>query len=54
MLRSEQKIFCNNCKQRLHTKTFLSKGDVIYEFEDGYYCEKCGKFKVDKARIQGK
>ena len=43
------KLFCQRCKRRI-IKKFLGSGENIIEFEDGYYCEKCAKEKVEEAR----
>lgn len=43
-----KKHFCKGCGQRLAVK-FLGK-IVAHEFEDGFYCEYCGKIKVKKVR----
>lgn len=53
----EHKIFCQKCKQRLYRPQKLlgitvKKGMEVCEFEDGYYCMKCGKAKVEEARAK--
>jgi len=47
-----EKIYCQKCEKRLKTSSFMGiiKGEVIHEFKDGFYCDKCGKAKVEKAR----
>jgi len=50
-----EKIFCQGCKQRISksgmAKKLLTKGsEDIFEFEDGFYCSKCAKIKVEKER----
>lgn len=52
---SDDKIFCERCKQRIFTKPkgitgLFNKGMVYFEFKDGFYCEKCGKRQVEEAR----
>lgn len=46
----EDKIFCKKCKQRIYRGSLLKKGTPSYEFEDGFYCEKCAKIKIEEAR----
>ena len=43
-----EKKFCQGCKKRLLMLGPL--GDRTMEFEDGFYCEKCAKVKVEKNR----
>ena len=43
------KLFCQKCKRRI-TKKFFGMGENVIEFEDGYYCEKCAKEKVENSR----
>jgi hypothetical protein len=49
-----EKKFCNNCGIRLFEASFMSriKGDTpaIFEFVEGFYCEKCAKLKVEERR----
>lgn len=40
--------FCKGCGLKI--KRSLFGGTKAYEFEDGSYCEKCARAKVDKAR----
>jgi len=52
---TNEKVFCRGCKQRIvipsATQKLLSKGsENPIEFEDGYYCPKCAKIKVEKER----
>lgn len=52
--------FCKNCGIRLpgdvgaigKLGTFLvgGGGQKVYQFDDGDYCEKCAKIRVDKKR----
>lgn len=49
-----EKKFCKKCGQRLYDSSFMGlvKGTPKYEFDDGYYCEKCGKARVEKTRAE--
>ena len=50
--------FCKGCGIKLPnqnglvgiTNSILGTGGKVYEFEDGKYCEKCAKAKVDNKR----
>lgn len=58
-MKEEQKIFCKRCKQRIHMSKKvmgfpIKKGMEFYEFEEGYYCGKCGKAEVEEAREKKK
>jgi len=45
------KRYCQNCKIALREKALgLFTQDEIWEFEDGFYCDKCAKVKMEKAR----
>ena len=46
-------VYCAKCKQKLVVgigAMFAQSKPV--EFEDGTYCEKCAKIKVEEARRQ--
>lgn len=45
-----EKVYCQKCERRLKTGNLIIKGEPIHEFKDGFYCDKCGKNKVEKAR----
>jgi len=51
-----EKRFCMRCEQRLPEqiggKVFglLFKQEKVYEFKNGFYCEKCAKVKVEEGR----
>ena len=42
------KVYCKGCGISILSVPFV--GDKYYEFEDGIYCEKCAKIRVDKNR----
>jgi len=46
--------FCKGCGIALKSPNPLSlifvKGEKIYQFDDGYYCEHCAKLRIDKRR----
>ena len=49
------KRFCEKCEQRLPDQQgmimgLLNKGPKVYEFKEGFYCEKCAKAKVEEER----
>ena len=51
-----EKIFCQKCERRLKTGgplKLISKGEIIHEFKDGYYCDNCAKVKIQEARESG-
>lgn len=50
----EDKIFCENCGQRIIKGNLLKKGMKFYEFIEGYYCENCAKIKIEEARKKQK
>ena len=41
--------FCKNCHILL-SEGFLGFKPQYYTFEDGFYCIKCARTKVDKSR----
>lgn len=43
-----EEVFCAVCKRQLNTIPFI--GEKYVKFEDGTYCQKCAKEKVDKER----
>ena len=42
------KEYCKGCGLLINAIPFV--GDTCYRFEDGVYCEKCAKIKVEKSR----
>lgn len=49
--------FCKGCGIKLPNPSLFSgfasafgQGEKVYEFEEGKYCEKCAKLRVDKKR----
>ncbi len=49
--------YCKKCKQRIFEASILNKlfpystgGNVIFEFEDGLYCDDCGEIKLNKIK----
>jgi len=48
--------FCKRCKQKIQEGPtgilglLLPKPMKFFEFEDGYYCEKCAKIQVEESR----
>ena len=44
--------FCKKCGQKIVTGGFgaMLAQSKAKEFEDGWYCEKCAKLKVESAR----
>ena len=49
----QEKKFCHVCKQLIQEESIVSTlfgGKKVFEFEDGYYCEKCATVKVNKER----
>jgi hypothetical protein len=43
--------FCKNCGIKIDKPLLGFFGGMkYYQFEDGIYCEKCAKIKVDNAR----
>lgn len=42
-------IYCKGCGMKLN-RGILGFGGNAFAFEDGYYCQKCGKIKVEEAR----
>ena len=52
----EDKIFCQKCEQRLPSQSggfmgFLKlESQKVYEFKEGFYCDKCAKVKVEEGR----
>lgn len=48
-----EKNFCRGCGKRISgSPKFMNliNKEKIYEFEEGMYCEKCAKVKVDRRR----
>lgn len=51
-----EKKFCKRCKQLIKEKPkgllgMFSKPPMeFYEFEDGFYCKKCGEIEVEEKR----
>lgn len=41
-----EKVFCKGCLRRLNN-AFMG-GERIIEFEDGQYCERCAKERIEK------
>ena len=39
------KVYCKGCGLGMNPMPFV--GEKVYEFEDGTYCEKCAKIKVE-------
>ncbi|MFA6201207.1 MAG: hypothetical protein WC679_12465 [Bacteroidales bacterium] len=45
------KKFCKGCGRKLNESPLPAVyGERVYEFEDGFYCEICGKAIVKKRR----
>lgn len=44
------KKFCKKCGIKLDEGMMGFGKTPMYEFSDGWYCEKCAKSKVEKAR----
>jgi hypothetical protein len=42
------KLFCKGCGRRLINIPLV--GERIVEFEDGFYCEKCSRERVESKR----
>ena len=43
-----RELYCTGCGQRINNIPII--GEKSFEFEDGTYCERCAKIKVDKNR----
>lgn len=53
----EDKKFCMKCQQKLveakpSFNPFAKKLPPIFEFKDGWYCERCAKAKVESERAK--
>ncbi len=47
----QEKKFCVGCERALSPPIIMNwGGEKMYEFKDGFYCEKCAKIRVDKVR----
>jgi len=49
-----KKVYCNGCGILLTIKKSFfdfSRNESFIEFEDGYYCMKCAKIRVDDRSI---
>ena len=43
--------YCKGCGQKLPNKILgMITGQKAYAFEDGFYCEKCAKIKIERDR----
>jgi len=51
-----KKVFCMQCEKRLPNQddslmsVFDGKKEKVFEFKNGFYCEKCSEAKVKEAR----
>ena len=46
-----EKRFCVKCEKLLPKPSLINIGkEKVFEFKDGYYCEKCARVKVEGAR----
>ena len=46
------KDYCKKCGIAINTGGMFGFGRNCFEFEDGNYCFKCAKAKVEKARSE--
>lgn len=46
-----QKIFCKGCGRKLNYSPLpMLYGETVFEFEDGFYCERCAIERTKRKR----